>query len=750
MNTSHLCPKCGQPVPADAPEGLCPRCVAALNLDSETGVTGAGAAAATPPPSAQELAPHFPQLEILEVLGRGGMGVVYKVRQKELDRIAALKILPPGIGADPAFGERFAREAKALAKLNHPGIVTIYDSGRTDGLFYFLMEFVDGVSLARLMHGGRVSPREALAIVPQICDALQYAHDQGIVHRDIKPENILLDRQGRVKVADFGLAKLMGANAPSQPPGEGGAPAPGQGAPVLTEAGKVMGTPQYMAPEQAEHPGEVDHRADIYALGVVFYQMLTGELPGKRIEPPSRKVQINVHLDEIVLRALEREPERRYQTAVELKTVVETVVAETMKLAGAGGFAPGAGPGSVRRWSRLALAGAGCVGFFLVVIVLRLLDWPPSRDPSFGRTLPQILFSKAVLPASFAALFASTILGWTAVVQIRRSAGRLRGLGWAVFDGLFLPLLTVDVIILTVWAIAVKVLAASRGLGGSMFRNLWDFAAFVLLLGLVTGWVDYLIIRPVWRAIAGSTGGDAPSSVPRRRRHLRWVAAALGLSVIILYPAYVISNENSRKARYGWAVEGRELHYQVFEADAALVDRLVPFDSREPGNALSSAGTYTLAPSYTAVAQMAEIEDSVLAALRQDATTNSGLLVDATKEGREIYLWRPDHWGYTNALASGKGEGFCGMGRNRSSSVLFRIRYRVSHVAGGNARYPVTAEISYEGRTPPPGKARAFFIPFGRDQQAKYLVIAFEAKAASKGTAAEPPAGKAPEDAVKH
>jgi len=324
---------------------LCPRCLGALNLDSETGLGGPGAAAAPPPPSAQELSPHFPQLEILEVVGQGGMGVVYKVRQKELDRIAALKVLPPGIGADPAFAERFAREAKALARLNHPGIVTIYDSGRAGGLFYFLMEYVDGVSLGRLMRGGRVSPREALAIVPQLCDALQYAHDQGIVHRDIKPENILLDRQGRVKVADFGLAKLLGTgNEPAPSGGAGPALAPGvagtdkagggaasvlpaeAGAPAsLTGAGKVVGTPRYMAPEQAEHPGEVDHRADIYALGVVFYQMLTGELPGQPLDPPSKKVQIDVRLDEVVLRALEKEPERRYQQASQVKTAVETI-----------------------------------------------------------------------------------------------------------------------------------------------------------------------------------------------------------------------------------------------------------------------------------------------------------------------------------------------------------------------------------------------------------------------------------------
>jgi len=185
---------------------------------------------------------------------------------------------------------------------------------------FFLMEFVDGVNLRQLLDAGRLSPREALAIVPQICDALQYAHDQGIVHRDIKPENILLDRQGRVKVADFGLAKLVGTEA--EPCAHGGVAA---GSVVLTEAGKVMGTPQYMASEQREHPAEVDHRADIYSLGVVFYQMLTGEMPGKPIEPPSRKVQVDVRLDEVVLRTLEKNPELRFQQVSEVKTLLETI-----------------------------------------------------------------------------------------------------------------------------------------------------------------------------------------------------------------------------------------------------------------------------------------------------------------------------------------------------------------------------------------------------------------------------------------
>src|ERR1051326_2603430 len=317
------CTQCGGELPSGS-AGLCPRCAAGFLRAEQTEFSEqpgqAGTEAVKPPPAPEELFAKFPQLEILELVGRGGMGAVYKARQKELDRIVALKILPPDVGERPGFAERFAREAKALARLNHPGIVTIYDFGRADGLFYFLMEFVDGVNLRQLLHAGRLAPREALAIVPQICDALQYAHDQGIVHRDIKPENILLDRKGRVKVADFGLAKLIAMGAESS-----GAGPNVEASTSLTEAGKVMGTPQYMAPEQKERPTEVDHRADIYSLGVVFYQMLTGELPGKRIEAPSRRFHLDVRLDEVVLRALEEQPERRFQQASQFKTQVETI-----------------------------------------------------------------------------------------------------------------------------------------------------------------------------------------------------------------------------------------------------------------------------------------------------------------------------------------------------------------------------------------------------------------------------------------
>src|SRR5262249_10239250 len=148
--------------------------------------------------------------ELLELLGQGGMGAVYKARQPHLDRLVAVKVLSPELGRDPAFAERFTREARALAKLSHPHVVAVYDFGKAGELCYFIMEYVDGANLRQLMAGGRLSPSETLAIVPQICDALQYAHQEGIVHRDIKPENILLDRKGRVKIADFGLARLVG------------------------------------------------------------------------------------------------------------------------------------------------------------------------------------------------------------------------------------------------------------------------------------------------------------------------------------------------------------------------------------------------------------------------------------------------------------------------------------------------------------------------------------------------------------
>jgi tRNA A-37 threonylcarbamoyl transferase component Bud32 len=276
--------------------------------------TGAATQAGFIPPEPEQLAEKFPQLEVLELLGQGGMGAVYKARQKQLDRLIALKILPPEVGQTEAFAERFTREARSMAKLNHQHVVTLYEFGQTDdGLYYFVMEFVDGTDLRHVILAGELGASQALAIVPQICEALHYAHKKGIVHRDIKPENILLDKDGNVKIADFGLAKLLDRPANIY---------------TLTRSGQRMGTVHYMAPEQIEHPDQVDHRADIYSLGVVFYEMLTGELPLGRFQPPSKKVQVDVRLDEVVLRTLEKEPDRRYQHASEVRTEVETICSD--------------------------------------------------------------------------------------------------------------------------------------------------------------------------------------------------------------------------------------------------------------------------------------------------------------------------------------------------------------------------------------------------------------------------------------
>lgn len=306
------CPGCGASLPQDAPEGLCPKCLLVHNLSTSASAPFAEAVrrGSFTAPTPAELAPLFPQLQILDLLGQGGMGAVYRARQPALDRLVALKILPPSSQRDPAFAERFTREAVALGKLNHPNIVMVYDFGQVQGLYYFVMEYVDGLNLREVLRSGHMQPAEALKIVPQICDALQFAHDEGIVHRDIKPENILLDKKGRVKIADFGIAKILGAKGSEY---------------TLTGPWQVMGTAHYMAPEQMEKPLSVDHRADIYSLGVVFYELLTGQLPLGRFAPPSKKVQIDVRLDEVVLRALESEPERRYQHASEVKTEIESL-----------------------------------------------------------------------------------------------------------------------------------------------------------------------------------------------------------------------------------------------------------------------------------------------------------------------------------------------------------------------------------------------------------------------------------------
>jgi serine/threonine protein kinase/cytochrome c-type biogenesis protein CcmH/NrfG len=330
-------------------------------------------ATALPLLTPEELAPHFPQLEILQLLGRGGMGVVYQARQKSLNRLVALKLLAPERAHDAQFAARFTREAQALAALNHPHIVGVYDFGQAGGFYYLLMEFVDGVNLRQLLQTRRLSPREALAIVPPICDALQCAHDHGIVHRDIKPENLLIHRLGAVKIADFGIAKIVQDPDPASP---GVSPPGAEG--TLPSESLAAGTPDYAAPEQRAVNAEVDHRADLYSLGVVLYEMLTGERPAEKIEPPSKRVQVDVRIDEVVLRALSERPERRYQTAAEFRTRVEEV---THSSAGISPTLPPSAPAMKGRG--LVWLGVGFVAA-IVGLLLAIFHRPNIDPPNFA------------------------------------------------------------------------------------------------------------------------------------------------------------------------------------------------------------------------------------------------------------------------------------------------------------------------------------------------------------------------------
>ena len=473
------CPRCGAALPTDAIGGLCPRClmIGAMQPTQE-GEPVPPVATLTP----EELAPHFPQLEILECLGRGGMGVVYKARQKSLNRLVALKLLAPERAGDPQFAARFEKEAHALAALNHPHIVGVHDFGQAGGFYFLLMEYIDGVNLRQLLQTKRLTPQEALSIVPPICEALQCAHDHGIVHRDIKPENLLIDKAGTVKIADFGISKIIGNAA--------GAAAGVDDAQTGASASLPFGTPDYAAPEQRDAGATTDHRADIYSLGVVLYEMLTGERPKDKLEAPSKRVQVDVRIDEIVLRALEARPELRYQTAMDLRTQVQAATAKSERPE-VRNHLPEVEP----RFSLTALAGAFWIPFFFAAAAF--IWFEPHHNFPYGWNFTATFLCFLSLSGSMG----TTILGWVAVTQIRRSAGRIYGLWLAVFDGLLFPLFALDALIVVVD------LSRRRHMIGpglqpgvtlaEVSTSVWQM---LLILGLMV-LVDWLIIRAVWRAI---------------------------------------------------------------------------------------------------------------------------------------------------------------------------------------------------------------------------------------------------------
>jgi serine/threonine protein kinase len=272
--------------------------------------------------------------KILAPLGQGGMAHVYRAHQENLDREVAIKVLPPWYAADRNFVERFNQEARLVARLSHPNIVTIHDFSEQDGHLYIVMQLVDGGTLKHLLDAlrtgnqngsgatGAMDVLEANRIFQQIASALAYAHEKGIIHRDIKPVNVLIDRTNRPILSDFGIAKVLA------------------GTKELTRPGAGVGTPEYMSPEQCKG-GHVDRRADIYALGIMLYEVMTGRTPfvGDNYpaiahshiyeEPPDPHIYnrlISLPLRDVMLKALQKKPEHRYQHASEMAKALERAV----------------------------------------------------------------------------------------------------------------------------------------------------------------------------------------------------------------------------------------------------------------------------------------------------------------------------------------------------------------------------------------------------------------------------------------
>ena len=341
MAEVSACPKCGKRLPDDAPAGICPECLlraafaasqgADNNLDDSSTPTLISTSNDDSPilPPTNRLDPgnlpstaihkklrYFGDYELIQEIARGGMGVVYKARQVNLNWQVALKMILAGQLAGPDLIQRFYTEAEAAAQLDHPGIVPIFEVGQYNGQHFFSMAFVEGQSLATRVAEGPLPPREAAQLVHDVALAVQYAHDKGVIHRDLKPGNILVDQQGNPRVTDFGLAKLEKSGSD------------------LTGTGQILGTPSYMPPEQASGKTDlIGPPADIYSLGAILYCLLTGRPPFQAASPMDTllqvldqepvsvqqlNAQVPLDLDTIALKCLDKMITRRYDSALQL------------------------------------------------------------------------------------------------------------------------------------------------------------------------------------------------------------------------------------------------------------------------------------------------------------------------------------------------------------------------------------------------------------------------------------------------
>jgi serine/threonine protein kinase len=348
---------------------------------TQSSAADGGEARGWTPAAPEEIARLLPNYDVLSILGRGGMGAVYLAVQTALDREVAIKLLPLEVSADPDFADRFVREARAMAKLNHPHIVSVYDFGKTsEGHLYIVMEYVDGANLDTMIHGAGLAPAQAPHIAAQVCEALAYAHAQGVVHREIKPANVMVDQNGQAKIADFGLARLTDLTAEHL---------------GTTGTGTIIGTADCMAPEQRKGM-QVDHRADIYSLGVMIYEMLCGEVPRGAFAPPSHRVECDVRVDHFVKRAMQQEPALRYQSTQEMKTDVDAARTPLEK--------PERGPRNAEsKTSRTRAAGIVAVGLVLASAA-GFVFWKKAHQPDAAEPSSSTFQSRGEAPGSPASL----------------------------------------------------------------------------------------------------------------------------------------------------------------------------------------------------------------------------------------------------------------------------------------------------------------------------------------------------------
>jgi serine/threonine protein kinase/Flp pilus assembly protein TadD len=354
---SEVCENCGEKILGDSPKGLCPACVLETGLGQLADETVAGI---DDPGHPSEVLMDFGDYELLEEIGRGGQGVVYRARQKSLNRTVALKVIGLGRWATQAHLTRFRREAESAANLDHPYIVPIYEVGEREGSCYFSMKFIDGGQLDEVAKRTPISIRNAAELIAKLARTVHYAHEHGILHRDIKPGNILLDAKGEPHLTDFGLARLLETKS------------------TVTHTMDVLGTPSYMAPEQASgHSEQLTSATDVYGLGAVFYQLLTGHPPFAggttyetvrlvlETEPRQPRLwnpKIDRELSTICLKCLEKDPKRRYSSALALAEDLERWLKHEPIRAKRSGFFTHSRKW-VRRNPKLIATGAACLLF---------------------------------------------------------------------------------------------------------------------------------------------------------------------------------------------------------------------------------------------------------------------------------------------------------------------------------------------------------------------------------------------------